>query len=147
LPSLRSAGVCYLAPMNHPWIRLLVRWAVLGLGVVLSAKLVPGISYDSGATLLVVVVLLALFNAILKPVLVLFTLPFVLLTMGLGVWLINALLFLAVSRLVPGFGVRDFWAALWGALIVSGTNFLVSRLLRPRRVLPLPRKPTDVIDI
>ena len=134
--------------MNHPWVKLLVRWAVLALGVILSAKLVPGITYDSGATLLVVVVLLSLFNAILKPVLVIFTLPFVLLTMGIGIWLINAFLFLAVSRLVPGFAVRDFWAALWGALIVSVTNFVLSGLLRARRVPPAAqRKPDDVIDI
>jgi len=130
--------------MSHPWIRLLVRWAVLALGVVLSAKLVPGISYDSGTTLLVVVVLLSLFNAILKPLLVIFTLPFVVLTLGIGVWLINAALFLGVSRLVPGFAVRDFWAALWGALIVSVTNMVLSGLLRPRRS---PRPPGDVIDI
>ena len=127
----------------------MVRWAVLALGVILSAKLVPGITYDSGTTLLVVVVLLSLFNAILKPVLVIFTLPFVLLTLGVGIWLINAGLFLAVSRLVPGFAVRDFGAALWGALIVSVTNFVVSALLRVRRLTPPapPRAPDDVIDI
>ncbi len=128
-------------------MKLLIRWGVLALGVVLSARLVPGIGYDSGATLLVVVVLLSLFNAILKPVLVLFTLPFVVLTLGLGIWLINALLFLAVSRLVPGFAVRDFWSALWGALIVSVTNFILSGMLRTRRLPRPPRKPSDVIDI
>jgi putative membrane protein len=136
--------------MNHPWLKLLLRWSVLALGVALSARLVPGITYDSGLTLLVVVVLLGLFNAILKPVLVIFTLPFVLLTLGLGIWLINAFLFLAVSRLVEGFYVRDFWAALWGALIVSVTNIVISGLLTVRRVRPPPPprpKPDDVIDI
>jgi putative membrane protein len=136
--------------MNHPWLKLLLRWSVLALGVALSARLVPGITYDSGLTLLVVVVLLGLFNVILKPVLVIFTLPFVLLTLGLGIWLINAFLFLAVSRLVEGFYVRDFWAALWGALIVSVTNIVISGLLTVRRVRPPPPprpKPDDVIDI
>ena len=127
-------------------MNLLVRWAVLALGVALSAKIVPGISCDSGLTLLVVVALLSLFNAILKPLLVIFTLPFVLLTLGLGIWLINALLFLAVSRLVDGFIVRDFWAALWGALIVSLTNIILSGFLRTRRSPPR-RKSGDVIDI
>jgi len=127
-------------------LNLLVRWAVLALGVALSAKIVPGISCDSGLTLLVVVALLSLFNAILKPLLVIFTLPFVLLTLGLGIWLINALLFLAVSRLVDGFIVRDFWAALWGALIVSLTNIILSGFLRTRRYPPR-RKSGDVIDI
>ena len=96
---------------------------------------------------LVVVALLSLFNAILKPVLVIFTLPFVVLSLGLGIWLINALLFLAVSKLVAGFYVHDFWSALWGALIVSLTNFFLSGLLHTRRGPRPPKKPDDVIDI
>ena len=133
---------------RHPWLNLLMRWAILAVGVALSAVIVPGITYDSGVTLLVVVVLLSLFNAILKPVLVIFTLPFVVLSLGLGIWLINALLFLAVSKLVDGFYVHDFWSALWGALIVSLTNFFLSGLLRVRRgPKTSPRKPDDVIDI
>ncbi len=135
--------------MRHSGLNLLVRWAVLALGVALSAKIVPGITCDSGLTLLVVVALLSLFNAILKPLLVIFTLPFVLLSLGLGIWLINAFLFLAVSRLVDGFYVRDFWAALWGALIVSLTNIILSGFLRTRRLprSPPPPKSGDVIDI
>ena len=76
-------------------------------------------------------VLLSLFNAILKPLLVLFTLPFILVTMGLGMIVINALLFLFVGRLVDGFHVAGFWSAVGGALVVSATNFVLSRLLRP----------------
>src|SRR5688572_14275925 len=82
--------------------QLLVRWAILALGVVLATKLIPGIHYDNGSTLVVVVLLLSSFNAILKPLLVLFTLPFIVLTLGLGVIVINALLFLFVGRLVEG---------------------------------------------
>jgi putative membrane protein len=136
---------------RHPGWNLLMRWAVLAAGVALSAFIVPGIAYDSTLTLVVVAVLLSVFNAILKPVLVLFTLPFVVLTLGVGVWLINALLFLAVSRLVAGFHVQDFWAALWGALIVSVTNILLSGRLTMRRGPPPPPaprpRPDDVIDI
>lgn len=135
--------------MRHSWLSLVVRWLVLALGVALSAKIVPGITCDSGVTLLVVVALLSLFNAILKPLLVIFTLPFVLLSLGLGIWLINAILFLAVAKLVDGFYVRDFWAAVWGALIVSLTNIIVSGLLHARRLPPPPppRRPDDLIDI
>ena len=126
-----------------------MRWAILAVGVALSAVIVPGITYDSGVTLLVVVALLSFFNAILKPLLVIFTLPFVVLSFGLGIWLINAFLFLAVSKLVAGFYVRDFWSALWGALIVSLVNFFLSGLLHARRVprSTSPPKPDDVIDI
>jgi putative membrane protein len=137
--------------MNRGFVNLLLRWVVLALGVVLSAKLVPGISYDSGATLAVVVILLSLFNAVLKPFLVLFTLPFIFLTMGIGIWFINALLFYFTGRLVDGFHVAGFGSALVGALIVSVTNLVMSRLLAPPRppVQP-PRgrgKADDVIDI
>ncbi|MEX2044761.1 MAG: phage holin family protein [Opitutus sp.] len=132
---------------------LLVRWVVLALGVMLATKIVPGISCEDGATLVVVVLLLSLFNAILKPLLVLFTLPFIIVTMGLGVLVINALLFLLVGRLVDGFLVAGFWSALGGSLVVSVTNLIISSITRgpKRRRLP-PGSPggskkDDVIDI
>jgi putative membrane protein len=139
--------------MNHPFVNLLVRWLVLALGVMLSTKIVPGISYDTGTTLLVVVLLLSLFNAVLKPLLLLFTLPFIVLTMGLGIWMINAVLFYFVGRLVDGFHVAGFGSALLGALIVSVTNLVLNRLLTPPRPpggpgrSGAPAKREDVIDI
>lgn len=130
--------------------QLLLRWGVLALGVVLATKLVPGIRCDDGGALVAVVLLLSFFNAILKPLLVLFTLPFILLTLGLGVIVINALLFLFVGRLVDGFYVAGFWSAVGGALIVSVTNLLLSGFTRPQpksSQAPVKRKPDDAIDI
>jgi putative membrane protein len=123
---------------------LLVRWLVLALGVLLATKLVHGINCSDVSTLIVVALLLSLFNAILKPILMLFTLPFIILTMGLGVVLINALLFFWAGNLVDGFYVADLWAALWGGVVVSVTNLVVSVLTRGP---PKPPKRTDVIDI
>ena len=137
--------------MNSPLLQLFLRWLVLAVGVTIATKLIPGIGCDDGTTLLVVVVLLSFFNAILKPLLVLFTLPFILLTMGLGMVVINALLFLLVGSLVDGFHVTGFWPALGGAVIVSVTNMLASMLWRgprpPRRRDGRPRRGGDVIDI
>ena len=137
--------------MNHPFVNLLVRWMILALGVVLSATLVPGIGYDTGTTLAVVVLLLSFCNAVLKPLMVLFTLPFVILSLGLGVWLINSLLFYFVGKLVGGFHVAGFGSAMLGALIVSVTNLVVTRLVRNAAVPPPPprrgAKPDDVIDV
>jgi putative membrane protein len=133
--------------MNHPLGNLLVRWGVLALGVALAAHIVPGIRYDDVMTLVTVVLVLSFFNAILKPLLVLFTLPFILLTMGLGLIVINALLFLFAGRLVAGFHVASFWSALGGACIVSVTNFVLSRLLRISAPKPPRAKRDDVIDI
>jgi putative membrane protein len=141
--------------VNSSFKQLLIRWLILALGVTLAAKLVDGISYANGETLLVVVLLLSFFNAILKPLLVVFTLPFILLTMGLGVLVINALLFLWVGNLVNGFHVAGFWAAMKGAIIVSLTNLIVSALIKspkpatPRNPPPPPKSGGrgDVIDI
>ena len=132
--------------------QLLLRWAILAVGVTLATKLVPGIHCADGATLIAVVLLLSFCNAILKPLLVLFTLPFIVLTMGLGVIVINALLFLFVGRLVDGFSVASFWSALGGALIVSITNLAFSGIGRAPGRPPAPRtrprkKPDDAIDI
>lgn len=137
-------------------MNLLLRWLVLAIGVALAAKIVPGIHCADAMTLIVVVLVLSFFNAILKPLLVLFTLPFIVLTMGLGMILINALLFLFVGRLVQGFYVDGFWSAVGGALIVSLTNLVLSRILRSTRRPGTPRPPAaprgkdrdgDVIDI
>ena len=144
--------------MNSAFLQLLLRWAILALGVTLATKLGIGISCDSGTTLLVVVVLLSFFNVILKPLMVLFTLPFILLTLGLGMVVINALLFLLVGRLVDGFRVDSFWSAVGGAVVVSVTNLVLSAFTRKPRgpgsgpggtvgTRPAQAKPTDVIDI
>lgn len=138
--------------MNHPFVNLLVRWLVLALGVALCTKIVPGISYDTGTTLLVVVVLLSLLNVVVKPILLLFTLPFIILTLGLGIWLVNALLLYFVGRMVTGFHVASFGSALLGALIISLTNLVMSRLFTPPPKPPATRPPgggkgDDVIDI
>ena len=135
--------------MNNAFVNLLVRWSVLALGVVLSTKIVPGISYDTGTTLAVVVLVLSFFNAVLKPLLLLFTLPFIVLSLGIGIWIINAILFYFVGRLVDGFHVACFGSALLGALIVSLTNLLMNRLLVPPRPpgSPPAARRDDVIDI
>jgi putative membrane protein len=136
-----------LVRMNHSLGNLLVRWGVLALGVALAAHIVPGIGYADFTTLVVVVLLLSFFNLFLKPLLVLFTLPFIVMTMGLGMIVINALLFLFVGRLVDGFHVAGFWPALKGACVVSVTNFVLSRVLRaPAQTRPTAKR-DDVIDI
>jgi putative membrane protein len=140
--------------MKHPFVNLLVRWVVLALGVALAAEFVTGIKYDTAGTLFTVVVLLSFFNAILRPILLLFTLPFIVLTLGVGVLVINAVLFLLVGRLVDGFVVTGFWPAFWGSVIVSLTNVVMTQLLRDKGRGPRPppaRRPPggggDIIDI
>ncbi len=134
-------------------VRLLLQWAVSALGVLIAAFLIPGIAYDKGSDLIFAVLLLSLLNAFLRPLLVLFTLPFVILTMGFGILFINALLFMLAAYLVDGFHVAGFLSAFFGALIVSLTSLFLSGAWSVR-VNGSPgskrykqRKSDDVIDI
>lgn len=130
----------------------LVRLAILALGVLLATKLVPGIYCSDAWTLIAVVVVLTLFNLVLKPVLVLFTLPFILATLGIGIIFVNALVLYLVGHLVQGFRVPSFGAAILGSIIISVTNFCVTALIRRSGPPPPPPPPRggsggDVIDI
>jgi putative membrane protein len=114
--------------------QLLKTWLLLALGVTIAAHTAAGIQYASASALVVAVLLLSLCNMVLKPVLMLFSLPFIILTFGIGIWLINALLFLLVGQLVHGFHVESFWHALWGAFVVSLTGAASNFLFGSSRV-------------
>lgn len=98
---------------------LLLKWIVLTLIVIFAAWVIPGIEVDGFVTALIAAVVIALINISLKPALTLVTLPINVLTLGLFTLVINALLLMFVSYLVPGFEVDGFWAAFLGALIMS----------------------------
>lgn len=132
----------------------LIRWAVTTVSVLVAANIVSGVTYDSAGALLVAALLLGVANAVLKPVLLLLTLPFVLLTFGSFILVINALCFWFVGWLVKGFSVEGFWSAFFGALIVSAVSFLLNALVwkegRPRLFVRTPRPPPpggEIIDI
>lgn len=114
--------------------QLLKTWLLLALGVIIAAHTAQGIGYDSTGALVVAVLLLSFCNLVLKPVLMLFSLPFIILTFGIGIWLINALLFMLVGALVEGFHVLSFWNALWGALVVSLTGAAANLLFGGSRI-------------
>lgn len=98
---------------------LLTRWLVLTLAVWLAASVVPGVEYDSWGSLLLAALLLGLLNSFVKPLLMFLSLPFILLTLGFFVMIINALVLMLVAKLVEGFHVAGFWPAMGAAIIVS----------------------------
>lgn len=98
---------------------ILLRILFNALGLLLIAKYVPGITVDSFYTAVVAAVILGVFNAILKPILVLLTLPITLLTLGLFSLVINAALFIFAASFIEGFAVESFWYALLGSLLMS----------------------------
>jgi putative membrane protein len=113
-------------------MRLLLIWFVNALSLLAVAWLIPSVSVDSFYTALVTALLLAVVNTIIRPLLVLVTLPINILTLGLFTFVINALLFWFVASFVQGFHVAGFWSAFWGALAYSVISTLASGLLVPR---------------
>lgn len=111
-------------------IKWIVHWGLIALGIAIASHIIPGVNYEGMGALFIAVVLLSIFNVILKPILVFFTLPFIVLTFGVGVLVINAFLFVLVGKLVNGFTVESFWAAFFASLIVSAVTFVVLRMGR-----------------
>jgi putative membrane protein len=103
------------------WI---IRFLLNGLAVVLTAYLLPGVSVEDYGTALIVALVLSIANVIVKPILILFTIPITILTLGLFLLVINALIILLVDYVVSGFYVNGFWWALIFSLILSVFNSL-----------------------
>jgi len=93
-----------------------------------AANVVRGIEAKNLTGLLVASLLLGVFNALLRPLLVLLSLPLVIFTLGLFIWVINALLLYFVGYLVKSFAVADFRAAFWGALVISVVSLVLNSL-------------------
>ena len=107
-----------------------VRWLVTTIAVLVAAHLIPGISYDGWGALLGASLLLGIINAFVRPILLLLSLPFIIITMGLFIFVINALLLLLVSHIVPAFQVAGFWSAFFGAIIISLVSWILSSFFR-----------------
>jgi len=95
---------------------LLLRWLLSALSLMLVAYLVPGISVASFYSALIAALILGLVNALIRPIILLLTLPVNILTLGLFTLVINALLFWLAATIVKGFNVTGFMPAFWGAL-------------------------------
>lgn len=102
-----------------------VRFLLTGLAVVLSAYLLPGVTVDGYGTALLVALVLAIANVIIKPILVVLTIPLTVVTLGLFLLVINAIIILIVDYFVPGFNVDGFWWALLFSLILSLFNSML----------------------
>ena len=100
-------------------MKLLVRWVLLAAALLLVAYVYDGVAITSFASALIAAFVLGLLNTIVRPLLVLLTLPVTLLTLGLFLFVINALMFWAAASLLPGFNVAGFTAALIGSVIYS----------------------------
>ena len=109
---------------------LLIRWALSALALVLTTKIVPGIEVKDFGTLFIAALMLGLVNAVVRPILLLFTLPLTIVTLGLFLLVINALTFGLAAWLVPGFSVHGFWPALFGSIVMSILGSIFSMFVK-----------------
>lgn len=109
--------------------KFLQTWLINTLAVLVAVYIVPGIHYQRWLDLLVASLLLGILNAVIRPVLFLLTLPLLIFTLGLFTLVINALLLYFVGVILrPQFYVTGFWAAFWGALLISVVSIVLNTL-------------------
>ncbi len=111
--------------MTYSLSMFLLHWGLTALSLWVASHIFKGISFESGSALLVSALLLGFVNAILRPVLVLLTLPLTVLTFGIFLLVINALMLMLVAALVKGFKISGFWTAFFAAIFISVFSFLV----------------------
>lgn len=111
-------------------MKLIVRWLLAACALLLVAYLYPGVQVHSFTAALIAAAVMGLLNTLVRPVLVVLTLPVTVVTIGLFLFVINALMFWAAASLLDGFGVNGFWAALLGSLIYSLLMLVVDAVLK-----------------
>jgi len=105
---------------------VLLRWFVLTVAVLTACWLLDGIRLNGIFPALLAAALLGILNAVFRPILILLTLPVNILTLGLFTFVINSLMLMIVSAVIPGFDIRGFWTAVLGALIISAASGLLN---------------------
>ncbi len=110
-------------------MKILLRWLLLAAALLLVAHLYPGVVVGSFASAMVAALVLGLLNAVVRPLLVVLTLPVTVLTLGLFLFVINALMFYWAASLLPGLAVSGFVAALIGSLIYSLCGLVIDSAL------------------
>jgi len=109
-------------------MRLIISLLINAIAVYVASYVLPGVHIDAVPTVLIVAIVLGLINTFLRPILVLLTLPINLVTLGLFTLVINGLLVLFVTWVVPGFQVDNFWWAVLFSLVVSLVSWFLSKL-------------------
>jgi len=110
-------------------MKLLLVWLINALALIAVAYLMPGVSVSTFGAALVAALVLGLINAVVRPILVLLTLPVTLLTLGLFIFVLNGLLFWMVGTWLEGFEVAGFWSGVFGAILFSLVSWALSALV------------------
>lgn len=109
-----------------------LRAAIASLGLWLASEWVDGLAFSSGGTLILAAILLGVVNGLVRPLLLLLTLPLTIVTLGFFILVVNGIMLALVAGLLPGFSIAGFWDAFWGALIVSVVSWIGSAIFGPK---------------
>jgi putative membrane protein len=112
--------------------RILVAWLINAAALFVLPYVFPWVKVDTFVAALVAALALGLVNALVRPVLLLLTLPVTVLTLGLFIFVLNGLLFWMVASFVDGFHVSGFWSALFGAIVYSLISWAIAAIVLPR---------------
>jgi len=110
-------------------MRLLINWMITTVAILITAYFLPGVMVRNLTAAVVTALVLGLINAIIRPILIVLTLPLTIVTLGLFIFILNALLVLLTGAIVPGFDVRNFWWALLFSLVFSVVSFILHRVV------------------
>lgn len=108
----------------------IIRVLIAALGLWLATEIVSGITVSTATTLILAALLLGVVNAIVRPIVILLTLPATLLTLGLFLLVVNAAMLGLVAAFLPGFSIAGFWSAFWAAIVVSLVSWIGSALFK-----------------
>ncbi len=111
---------------------IVIRMLIAMLGLYLASEIVPGVRIEGTGSFILAALLLGIVNAIVRPVAFLMTLPLTILTLGLFLFVLNAAMFGLVAALLDNFTVSGFWAAIFGAIVVSLTSTVASWFVGPK---------------
>lgn len=108
-------------------MKFLIRLVVSAATLVLVAYIVPGIHIESYTAAFIAAFVLGILNALVRPILILLTLPITILTLGIFIFVINAVLFMGVASFVEGFSVDGFWPAIFGSLLMTIISSFINK--------------------
>jgi len=111
-------------------MHFIIKWVISTLAILIAAYLIPGVSIENLFAAVVAALVLGLINAILRPLLIILTLPITILTLGLFALVINASLIMLTAWIVPGLTIDNFWWALLFGLVLSLLNFALNKILQ-----------------
>jgi putative membrane protein len=123
----------------------LVHWAVTALSLWVASHVFKGIRFADTSSLIVSALMLGFVNAVLRPLLIVLTLPLTLITLGFFLLVLNALLLMLVSKMIRGFSVSGFWTAFFGSIFITLLSLLVGAVVFGGEVswyAPVPAQPS-----